>query len=168
MINNAFDLTESIMNEVYLKRYNPIEAAIEQQKTYPPLNGKLTYKQAKEKGYTKEFNKEVGDATQGEKFTKYLRLKGKGATTNMNWDNPNVTPKQAEDIKQFELKNKPIKKEAIKPTFYGEKEKQADRQSKIDTLINYIEHLNSLNLSKGEFNRREVRAKKELQKLRNS
>ena len=167
MTSTIFDLTESIINEIYLKNQSPIEAA---PKPYSDssLGGKITYKQAKAKGYTKQVSKEVGDATQGEKFTKHLRLKGKGSTTNMNWDNPNVTPKQAEDIKQFELKNKPITTEAIKPTFYGEKQKQADKQSKIDTLINYIEHLNSLNLSKGEFNRREVRAKKELQKLRNS
>ena len=167
MTSTIFDLTESIINEIYLKNQSPIETA---PKPYsdPSLGGKLTYKGAEAKGYKKQVIKGVGDVTQGEKFTKHLRLKGKGATTNMKWDNPNVTPKQAKDIKQFEVKNKPIKKEAIKPTFYGEKQKQADKQSKIDTLINYIEYLNSLNLSKGEFNRREVRAKKELQKLRNS
>ena len=167
MTNIIFDLTESIINEVYLKKQSPIETA---PKPYsdPSLGGKLTYKGAKAKGYKKQFIKGVGDVTQGEKFTKHLRLKGKGSTTNMKWDNPNVTPKQAKDIKQFEVKNKPIKTEDKKTIFYGEKQKQADKQSKIDTLINYIEHLNSLNLSKGELNRREVRAKKELQKLRNS
>ena len=167
MTSTIFDLTESIINEIYFKKQSPIEVA---PKPYPDpsLGGKLTYKQAKSKGYKKQVNKEVGDATQGEKFTKYLRLKGKGSTTNIKWDNPNVTPKQAKDIKQFELKNKPMKIADKKTTFYGDKKKQADKQSKIDSLINYIESLNSLNLSKGEFNRQEVRAKKELQKLRNS
>lgn len=167
MINKALNLTESILNEVYLKKQSPIETA---PKPYsdPSLGGKLTYKGAEAKGYKKQFIKGVGDATQGEKFTKHLRLKGKGSTTNMKWDNPNVTPKQAKDIKQFEVKNKPIKTEDKKTTFYGDKEKQAGKQSKIDSLINYIESLNSLNLSKGEFNRREVRAKKELQNLKKS
>ena len=167
MINNVFDLTESIINEFYLKKQSPIEAA---PKPYSDssLGGKITYKQAKAKGYKKQVNKEVGDATQGEKFTKHLRLKGKGSTTNIKWDNPNVTPKQAKDIKQFELKNKPMKIADKKTTFYGDKEKQADKQSKIDSLINYIETLKDLNLPKSEFNRREVRAKKELQNLKKS
>lgn len=167
MTRNTFDLTESIINEIYFKKQSPIEVA---PKPYsdPSLGGKITYKQAKSKGYTKQVNKEVGDVTQGEKFTKHLRLKGKGSTTNMKWDNPNVTPKQAKDIKQFEVKNKPIRTEDKKTTFYGTKEKQVDKQSKIDSLISYINSLKSLNLPKGEFNRREVRAKRELQNLKKS
>ena len=165
MTSTVFDLIESIINEIYLKNQSPIEAA---PKPYsdPSLGGKLTYKEAKSKGYKKQVNKEVGDATRGEKFTKHLRLKGKGSTTNIKWDNPNVTPKQAKDIKQFEVKNNPVNTEDKKTTFYGTKEKQADKQSKIDSLISYIDSLKSLNLPKGEFNRREVRAKKELQNLK--
>ena len=165
MINKALNLTESIINELYLKKQSPIETA---PKPYsdPSLGGRLTYKGAEAKGYKKQAIKGVGDATQGEKFTKHLRLKGKGSTTNMKWENPNVTPKQAKDINQFEVKNKPIKTEDKKTTFYGAKEKQADKQSKIDSLISYIDSLKSLNLPKGEFNRREVRAKKEHQNLK--